>query len=60
MGFYLLPVHTWPELAESVSPALWTRLTGKALFTFNAIDEAVTVELEALVARSTEAYIAAG
>jgi hypothetical protein len=57
---HLLPIHTWPELAESVSPALRKRLTGKASFTFNAIDEAVMVELEALVARSYEAYMAAG
>jgi hypothetical protein len=60
VGFYLLPVHTWPELAESVSPALRKRLTGKASFTFYAIDEAVMVELEALVARAYEAYRAAG
>jgi hypothetical protein len=57
---HLLPVYTWPELAESLSPALRKRLTGKASFTFNAIDEAVMVELEALVVRSYEAYTAAG
>jgi hypothetical protein len=35
-------------------------MAGKASFTFNAVDEAVMAELEALVARSFETYIAAG
>jgi hypothetical protein len=60
VGFYLLPMHTWPELAESLSPALRRRLTGKSTFTFTTVDESEMAELEALVARSYEAYMAAG
>ena len=60
VGFYLLPIHTCPELRAGLSPALAKRLTGKATFTFTTIDEALFAELEALVARAFEAYTAAG
>jgi hypothetical protein len=58
VGFYLLPMHTWPELAESLSPGLRKRLTGKSTFTFTAVDEALVTELEEVVARAFEAYMA--
>ncbi len=60
VGFYLLPVHTWPDVAGSMSPALRKRLVGKSTFAFRAIDEVLFAELEALVARAFERYIAAG
>jgi hypothetical protein len=60
VGFFLLPVHAWPDLAGSTSPALRKRLTGKSTFTFTAIDEELFEELEALVARAFAAYMAAG
>ncbi len=59
VGFYLLPVHTWPDLVEAVSPALRKRLTGKSTFTFRSIDEAQLAELEALVARAFDQYMEA-
>jgi hypothetical protein len=59
VGFYLLPMHTYPELRERLSPALARRLTGKSVFTFAAIDEPLLAELEALVARAFERYMAA-
>jgi len=59
VGFFLLPVHTWPELREGLSPALAKRLTGKATFTFATLDETLFTELEALVARAYEAYATA-
>lgn len=58
VGFYLLPVHTWPELREGLSPALAKRLTGKATFTFRAVDDALFAELEALVVRAFDRYMA--
>ena len=58
VGFYLLPMHTYPELREGLSPALAKRLTGKSTFTFAAVDEALFVELEGLVARAYEVYMA--
>lgn len=60
VGFYLLPVHTWPDLVGGISPALRKRLTGKSAFTFMAIDEVLFQELEALVARAFERYTEAG
>ena len=60
IGFYLLPVHEHPELREGLSPGLAKRLTGKATFTFSTVDEALFVELEALVARAYDVYAAEG
>ena len=59
VSFYLLPVYTWPALLEGLSPALAKRLTGKSVFTFPALDEALATELEGLVARAYDAYIGA-
>jgi hypothetical protein len=59
VGFYLLPVHTWPELLQGTSPELAEHLTGKATFTFRAIDEPLLAELDGLVARAFEQYMAA-
>ncbi len=58
VGFFLLPVNTWPDLVDSLSPALRRRLTGKATFNFATADEAEMAELEALVARAYDRYMA--
>jgi hypothetical protein len=58
VGFYLLPLHAWPELREGLSPALARRLTGASALTFPAFDEALFTELEELVARAYERYVA--
>jgi hypothetical protein len=60
VGFYLLPMHTFPVLREGLSPALAKRLTGKSVFTFPALDDALATELEGLVARAYEAYMSGG
>ncbi len=60
ISFFLLPIHTWPELREGLSPALAKRVTGASCLTFPSIDEAQAVELEGLVARAYERYAAAG
>jgi hypothetical protein len=60
VGFFLLPVHTWPELRDGLSPALARHLTGKATFTFTTVDEPLFAELESLVARAFDRYLAAG
>jgi hypothetical protein len=57
VGFYLLPVYTYPALREGLSPALAKRLTGKSTFTFPALDETEMVQLVALVARAFDAYM---
>jgi hypothetical protein len=53
----LLPMKTHPELAEGISPALRTRLSGDALFTLKPGDEPLLDELEQLVARAFDAYM---
>lgn len=58
VSFFLLPVHTWPDLVEPLSPALRKRLTGKSAFNFRSVDEAEMTELQALVARAFERYMA--
>lgn len=59
VGFYLLPVHAFPELRRGLSPALAKRLTGASAFTFPALDEALITELEGVVARAYERYVEA-
>jgi hypothetical protein len=60
IGFYLLPMHTWPALREWLSPALAKRLTGASAFTFPNYDETLFVELEGVVARAYDAYMGEG
>jgi hypothetical protein len=55
--FMLLPVHTHPELLEGLSAELRKRKTGASLFTLRAEDDALLPEIEALVARSFDAYV---
>ena len=57
LRFMLLPVQAHPELMEGVSPALAQRKTGAGVFTLRAEDEALLPEIEALVARSFDAYV---
>ena len=57
VGFYLLPVYTFPALREGLSPALTRRLTGRSTFTFPVLDEELATELEGLVARAYAGYM---
>jgi hypothetical protein len=57
VGFYLLPVHTWPDLVESLSPGMRKRQTGKSTFSFRSIDGPELAELEALVALAFGRYM---
>jgi hypothetical protein len=58
VGFYLLPMHQHPALREGLSPELRKRLTGASAFTFKSLDGALFTELESVVARAYEVYIA--
>jgi len=53
----LLPIKGHPELLEGISPALRKRLSGDALFTLKAGDEALLPELEQVVARAFDVYV---
>src|SRR5213080_707874 len=58
VGFYLLPVANDAALRDSLSASLRKRLTGRSVFTFAAIDEALFSELEQVVARAYVGYAA--
>lgn len=60
VSFHLMPVYTYPSLLDDVSPALRKHLKGKTTFNFTAIDAALFDELEALTARSCDAYLTGG
>lgn len=50
--FFFLPMHGHPDLLDGISPALRKRKRGASLFGFDAVDEAMIAELEAVVARA--------
>ena len=58
VAFHLMPIYPQPSLLDGVSPGLRARLKGKTTFDFNALDEALFSDLDALVARSFESYMA--
>jgi hypothetical protein len=51
VSLYLLPADTYPEALEGAPAALLKRRSGKAAFTFPALDDDVAGALEALLAR---------
>jgi hypothetical protein len=58
VAFHLMPIYTDPHLLDDVSAELRRHLKGKTTFDFAAIDGVLFAELEALTARSYEAYAA--
>jgi hypothetical protein len=61
VSLYLKPVYTWPDLLDDISPALRKRLQGsRTAFSFAVVDEALLVELEALVERAFLRYSKTG
>ena len=58
VSFYLLPVHEHASLRSSLSPALGKRLTGRSTFNFAAVDEPLFTELEGVIARAFDLYMA--
>lgn len=58
ISLYLLPIYSSAELRRSMSPALAKRQSGKATFHFKELDDAMAAEVEQLLARAYEAYMA--
>jgi hypothetical protein len=56
VSLYLLPADAYPDALEGSSPALLKRRTGKAAFTFPALDDGMAVDLGALLDRLFERY----
>jgi len=60
VSLYLLPIYTSAELRRSMSPALAKRQSGKATFHFKELDATMAAEVEGLLARAYEIYMAEG
>jgi hypothetical protein len=58
--FFLLPMHHHPDLLEGLSPELRKRKTGASLFSFTTLDDDELAELQGLVARAFDRYMAEG
>lgn len=56
VSLYLLVADTYPDALEGTSPALLKRRSGKAAFTFPALDDEMARALAALLARLYERY----
>jgi hypothetical protein len=56
VSLFLLVADTYPDALEGTSPALLQRRTGKAAFTFPALDDALARDLEALLSRLYARY----
>jgi len=59
VSLFLLPMHTWPDLLEGCSPELLKAKTGASAFNFRTLSDDLAAELEALLARAFERYMAA-
>ena len=59
LSLYLVVADAYPDSLEGAAPELLQRRTGKAAFTFASLDESLSAELEALLARLFERYEAA-
>lgn len=58
VAFHLMPIYGDTSLLDGCSPALRRCLKGRTTFNFTKFDETLFAELEMLVARAFEAYIA--
>lgn len=56
VSLYAVAVNTWPETLEGASEEFLRRRTGKATFSFPALDDAMASELEAFLARLYQPY----
>ena len=59
VSVYLVVADTYPGALDGSAPELLQRRTGKAAFTFATLDDSLSAELEALLARLFERYEAA-
>ena len=60
VSLFLLPMHTWPDLLDGCSPELVRAKTGASAFNFRSLPEDLATDVEALLARAFERYLAAG
>ena len=56
VSFHLMALYVFPEMLQSVSPALLRRMQGKSCFNFTQIDQELFAELERLTAASARGF----
>jgi len=56
VSYYLMPVYMYPDLLETISPALKKRMQGKSCFNFKNVDENLFSELETLTRLGFERF----
>ena len=59
VSFFLMPMLTWPDLLDGCSADLLRARKAKTAFNFSSLSEELATELEGLVARAYERYVAA-
>ncbi len=59
VSLFQLPMHTWPELLDGCSPELLRAKTGASAFNFRTLPDDLAADVEALLARAFERYMAA-
>lgn len=58
VSYYLMSVYAFPDLLESMSPALRRRMQGKSCFNFTTVDEPLFAELGRITQAGFERYLA--
>jgi hypothetical protein len=58
VSLYLKPLYGEPGLVDESSPAIRRRRSGRTAINVDSLDDELLAELESLVARSFEAYVA--
>lgn len=56
VSFHLMPVYWYPDLLDSISPQLKSRMQGKSCFNFTSVNEDVFQELAGLTERSVQRF----
>jgi hypothetical protein len=59
VSLYLVVADTYPDALDAAPPELLKRRSGKAAFTFAALDDSLAAALGAMLARLFERYAAA-
>jgi len=56
VNFHFMPVYVFPEMVETLSPALKKRMRGTSKFAFTEVDAALLRELAALAKKGYQGY----
>jgi hypothetical protein len=56
VGLFVIGVDTFPDVLDDASPALLKRRTGKATFSFPALDDELAADLAAMLERLFKRY----